>query len=117
VLTFDAVKELVLELPEVEEATSWDMPALKVRKKLFARLREEGDVLVVKIDRHEREALIQSQPDTFFVTPHYENYPYVLVRLDEVDRGELRELLIEAWRMAAPRRLVAAYDSGTGPGV
>lgn len=47
-LTFDAVRELVLELPEVEEAPSWDMPALKVRNKLFARLRDEGDVLVVR---------------------------------------------------------------------
>ena len=67
-------------------------PAFKVRKKMFARMREEGDVLVVKVDRDERDALIESEPEVYFVTPHYENYGYVLVRLDVVERDELREI-------------------------
>jgi hypothetical protein len=62
--------------------------------------------------RHgEREALLQGQPEAFFTTPHYDGYPYVLVRLARVDRQELAELLEEAWRIRAPKRLVAARDA------
>ena len=100
------------ELPEVEISTSYGTPALKVRKKLFARLREDEEHLVLFVDFMEREALVQASPSTFLVTPHYQDYPMVLVHLDEVDADELRELLIESWRRRAPKRLVAAYDAG-----
>jgi len=106
------VRELALELPETEETTSYGTPAFKVRKKLFARLREEGDVLVVVVERDERAALIESEPDIYFYTPHYENYGFVLVRLNAVERDELREILTDSWRLAAPQRLVAQLDSG-----
>ncbi len=105
-----AVRRLALALPEAEETTSYGTPAFKVRGKLFARLREEGDILVVKCDLNEREALIQSEPDTYFVTPHYQNYPYVLVRMKEIDLEALREVLADAWRIAAPKRLVFNFD-------
>lgn len=105
-----AVRRLALALPEAEETTSYGTPAFKVRGKLFARLREEGDILVVKCDLNEREALTQSEPDTYFVTPHYQNYPYVLVRMKEIDLEPLRELLTDAWRIAAPKRLVFNFD-------
>ncbi|HEX2259741.1 MAG TPA: MmcQ/YjbR family DNA-binding protein [Actinomycetota bacterium] len=105
-----AVRRLALALPEAEETTSYGTPAFKVRGKLFARLREEGDILVVKCDLNEREALIQSEPETYFVTPHYQNYPYVLVRMNEIDLGALREVLTDAWRIAAPKRLVFNFD-------
>jgi hypothetical protein len=101
----DVVRELALQLPEVEETTSYGTPAFKVRGKMFARLREEGDILVVKVDRDERAALIESEPEVYFVTPHYENYGYVLIRLPAVEREELREILTDSWRMAAPKRL------------
>ena len=108
---FDVVRELALALPESEETTSYGTPAFKVRQKLFARLREEGDVLVVKVERDERAALIESEPDVYFFTPHYENYGFVLVRLDAVERDELREILTESWRLAAPKRLAAELDN------
>jgi len=103
--TFEDVRALATDLPGAEESTSYGTPALKVRKKLFARLREEGDVLVVKVDRDERAALIESEPDVYYVTPHYENYGYVLVRLEAVERDHLREILTDSWRLAAPRKL------------
>jgi hypothetical protein len=103
--TFDDVRALSLELPAVEETTSYGTPAFKVRKKLFAKLREEGDILVIRVDRDERATLIESEPQIYFMTPHYENYGFVLVRLEAVDRKELREILIESWRLAAPRKL------------
>jgi hypothetical protein len=103
--TFEDVRALAIDLPGAEESTSFGTPAFKVRKKLFARLREEGEVLVVKIDRDERDALIESEPDVYFVTAHYENYGYVLVRLDAVERDHLREILTDSWRVAAPKKL------------
>jgi hypothetical protein len=54
---------------------------------------------------HEREALLQGQPEAFFTTPHYDGHAYVLVRLEAVDPAELQELLEEAWRVTAPPRL------------
>jgi hypothetical protein len=109
-VTLAAVRRLALTLPEAEETTSYGTPAFKVRGKLFARVREEGDILVVKCDLNEREALIQSEPDTYFVTSHYQNYPYILVRMSEIDLEPLRELLTDAWRIAAPKRLVFNFD-------
>ena len=103
--TFEDVRALSLELPAAEESTSYGTPAFKVRKKLFARLREEGDILVIRVDRDERAALIESEPEIYFMTPHYENYGFVLVRLEAVELDELREILIESWRLAAPRKL------------
>ena len=104
------------ELPEVESRTSYGTPALKVRKKLFARLREDEEHLVLFVDFMEREALVQSSPTTFVVTPHYQDWPMVLVNLANVNPEELRELVIESWRRRAPKRLVAAYDEGGAPG-
>jgi hypothetical protein len=108
--TWETVCELGSELPEVEEATWYGTPALKVRGKGFARLREDG-ALVVMIDVLEREALIQQDPETFYITPHYEDYPAMLVNLDRVDPQELRERLIESWCRKAPKRLLREYET------
>ena len=107
---WETVQRLGSELPEVDEGTSYSTPALKVRGKMFARLREDGATLVVWTDFLEREALTQGDPETFFVTPHYQDYPLVLIALERVDEQELRELLIESWRLKAPKRVLRAYD-------
>jgi hypothetical protein len=78
---------------------------------MICRLRTDPDALVVRvIDLADRHALLQGQPDVFFTTPHYDGYPYVLVRLDVVDARQLAELIEDAWRIRAPKRLVAEYD-------
>lgn len=98
--------------PGVEESTSYGTPALKVRGKLMCRMRTDPDALVLRvIDLGEREALLQGEPDAFFSTPHYEGYPYVLARLETVEREQLAELLEDVWRLRAPKRLVASYDA------
>ena len=107
---WETVQRLGPELPVVDEGTSYGTPALKVRGKMFARLREDGETLVVWTDFLEREALTQGDPETFFVTPHYQDYPLVLIALERVDEQELRELLIESWRLKAPKRVLRAYD-------
>ena len=114
--TWEEVVEIGLRLPGVEASTSYGRPALKVRGKLMCRLRTDPDALVIRVaDLGEREALLQGQPGAFFSTPHYDGYPYVLVRLEAVDPAELGELVEEAWRVGAPKRLVAQRDVESSP--
>ena len=88
------------------------MPSLQVRKKNMCRMRTNPAALVLRVtDLGEREALLQGDPDVFFSTPHYDGYPYVLVRLEAVDPVELAELLEDAWRVFAAKRVVAAWDA------
>jgi hypothetical protein len=103
---FDTLRQMALGLPETEERTAWGTPAFYVREKMFARQHEDGDHVAIKVDRGEREALVASDPDTFVITPHYQRHPWVLVKLARVDPAELRELLIEAWMLSAPKRLI-----------
>jgi hypothetical protein len=99
------------DLPETKEGTWFRTPCLRVRKKSFCRMKEDGETLVVRVvDLEDKEALLRADPDVFFTTPHYDGYPYVLVRLAHVASGPLRELIEDAWRLSAPKRVLAAYD-------
>ena len=110
--SWEDVVEIGCRLPGVEVGTSWRMPSLQVRKKNMCRMRANPSALVLRVtDMGEREALLQGDPDVFFSTPHYDGHPYVLVRLEAVDPDELAELLEEAWRLRAPKRVVAQYDA------
>jgi hypothetical protein len=112
-VTFDEIRAHALSLPGVEEATSYGTPAFRVRKRLIARVHEDGESLVVKVDPQEREALLATQPDVFFITAHYlYETSWILARMAEADAAELRELVTEAWRRLAPRRIVEAFDAG-----
>jgi hypothetical protein len=106
------VVEIGQRFPGVEESTSYGTPALKVRGKFMCRLRSDPDALVVRvIDMADREALLLGEPDVFFTTPHYEDYPIVLVRMDAVEDVQLAELIEDAWRVQAPKTLVAEYEA------
>ena len=95
----DDVRGLALALPGVTEKPSYGMPGFRVRDRLFARIREEG-VLVLWCDSiEEKELLIEGEPDKFFTVAHYDGHPHVLLRLDSVDRSELAELLAESHRI------------------
>jgi hypothetical protein len=110
--TWDDVVEIGTRLPGVEEGTWFGTQALKFRGRSgICRLRTDPDALVLRVAHlGEREALLQGQPDAFFSTPHYDGYPYVLVRLEAVDPTELAELIEEAWRVRAPKRLQREWD-------
>lgn len=71
------------------------------------RLREEGETLVVRIDPFERDLRMEADPGAFFINAHYRGHPWLLIRVPNVDLEELRDLLEQAWRLSAPRRLVA----------
>jgi len=113
--TPEIIRDLARHLPDTEESTSYGTPALKVRGKLFARLKEDGETLVLRTDAFERTHLMHEDPGTFFITDHYREYPWVLVRLDTVSKEQLRALLEGAWRRVAPKKLVASYDATSKP--
>jgi hypothetical protein len=101
-VTFDTVREIALSLDKVEESTSYGTPAFKVRGALFIRLHDEFDsTIVVRTDFDQREELLAADPETYYITDHYRNYPWVLVRLSRVHPDALRDLLRMAHRLAA----------------
>lgn len=103
---------LASQLPEVEESTSYRTPSLKVAGKNFARLRTEAEGgLMLLCDPAEKEALLASGDPAFFTIPHYDGYGSILVDLEKVDSAQLRELIEEAWRIRAPKRLTKHLDS------
>ena len=110
-VSYETVCKLARLLPEVEESTSYGTPALKVRGKMFVRLKEDGETIVLRTDAFEREHLLRMAPGTFFITDHYRDYPLVLVRLSAIGVEQLSELLEAAWHRVAPKRLVAAHDA------
>lgn len=96
---------MALDFPNVEEGTSYRTPALKVKGKLFARLREDPDSLVLRMPFVQREELMAADPETYYITDHYRDYPWILVRLSKLHPDALHELLLIAYRTAsAPRR-------------
>ena len=99
--------------PGVVEGTSYGTPSLKVRDKFMCRLRTNPDALAIRvIDVADKDALLLGDPDVFFTTPHYDNYPVVLVRLESVSEAQLAELVEDAWRTQAAKRVIAKFDAG-----
>lgn len=108
---FRRIADLASHLPGIEESTSYGTPALKVRKRLVARLKEDGETVVIPTESIDEKAfLIATEPAVYYETPHYAGWPTVLVRLPVVTDGRLRDMLEAAWRRAAPARLVREYD-------
>lgn len=113
-VSFVEVTAAAVKLPDVEIAKSYGTPALKVGGKMLARLKEDGETLVLRTDFVARQILTQADPDTFFFTDHYRDYPLVLVRLSRVSKSALPDLLERAWRQVAPKKLIDAHD-GVAP--
>lgn len=105
-MSFATVRALALALPGTEEATSYGTPAFRVGGRLFARLHQDGESLVLRAEPEQRETLIETHPRHFFVTDHYRGEPWVLVRLATVPRALLAELIEQAWRQRASARRI-----------
>jgi hypothetical protein len=112
-VTFADVAALGTKLPGVAESTSYGTVALKVDGKFMARLKEDGETLVVRMDIVSRDLVLKAQPKIFYITDHYRDYPTVLVRLSEVKRDQLSELLEDAWRLVASRKRIAEHEGGS----
>ena len=98
---FATVREIALSLPKTEEVSSYGTPGFKVGGELFTRLHQDGESLVVKMDFEQREALMAHDPETYYITDHYLNYEWILVRLSRVRPDALRDLLRGAARFAS----------------
>lgn len=111
--TSEDVRRIALSLPETSEGPLYGTPGFRVKDKAFARLRDDEAVLVAWVfGEDDKEALIATEPEVFFTLPHYDGHPSVLVRLAAIDVEALREVLVDAWRARAPRRVREAFDAG-----
>jgi hypothetical protein len=108
-MTFDAVRKIAMALDGVEEATSYGTPAFKAGGTLIARLRDDIGALVVRMSIEDRGELIAADPETYFITDHYLEYPYILVNLARANPDAMRDLLLGAWKGA----LAEAKPRGT----
>src|SRR6202012_204846 len=109
-MTFEDIRKLALSWPEVEDGTSYGTPALKVRKKMLVRLKEDGDSLVMPgVPADERDMLVESQPKVFYFTDHYRDYPIVLVHLPKAKRAIVEPLLRRQWRTLASKAAVRKF--------
>jgi hypothetical protein len=111
-MTWDDVVVIAKAFPGVEEGPSYGTPGLKVRGKFLTRLRVEDDSLVfMEVGCDERELLLEADPQTFHLTPHYQPHPAILARLSHLDEATVRRFLERRWRKAAPKGLVKAFDA------
>lgn len=111
-VTWEDALVLARALPGIEESTSYGTPAIKVRGKLMARLRSDAEGgLVVMCGTDEKAALLACGDPAFFTTAHYDGHGSIIVDLAKVDPAQLGELLEDAWRAKAPKRLVAEFDA------
>jgi hypothetical protein len=103
-------RELALALPEAQEQPHVDRPSFRVRGKIFAVLRAAEGRAVLKLPLDERAALVAEQPEVFEAVKGWSAQGWTFVWLEAVDPAELRELLQEAWRGVAPKRLGATLE-------
>jgi hypothetical protein len=126
---WDDVARIALALPETSERLSRDMRQWRVKDKLFVWERPlrrsdlealgskapDGPILGARVEHlGAKEALLADDPSVFFTTPHFDGYPAILVRLDEIGAEDLDEVIVEAWLARAPARLVKAYLEESG---
>jgi hypothetical protein len=112
--TFATVQTVGLTLPDVEATTKYDgSPVLKVGGSFMAGLAThrsaEPETLVVRVGFEERAWLLEDAPETYYVTDYHRNYPVVLVRLSQIDRDALRDLLSVSWRLALAKARKLSY--------
>jgi hypothetical protein len=104
---FRLVESIGRTLPDVEVTTSWGQPTLKVCGKMFvcmaAHKSAEPNSLVVMMDFADRDALIEDDPDTYYLKEHYVNYPCILARLPRIRPDALRDLVVGAHRYVSER--------------
>ena len=105
-------RKIALGLPEAEERETWETATFRIRNKIFVMFNDQERELWIKSTLDEQRALCHMDPGTFFIPPYVGPNGWVGVRIRTVDRDELEELLIEAWRLTAPKRLVRAFDGG-----
>ena len=110
-VTIDDARAIAATLPRSYEALVRDRVKFRVGRIVYAAFSRDETIMGFGFPRDEREALVASEPDKFLMPrPSDMRYQWVCVRLDAIDVDELRELLVDAWRMCVPKKVAAAYD-------
>lgn len=105
---------LSLDLPRVTEAVSWGNESLKAHGKLWTWWSPMIDAAVFKGPIEEREMLMQVDPGTFVLHPHYATSNVILVAAGRLDPEWAKARLVQSWRDMAPKRVLAQYDAEHG---
>jgi hypothetical protein len=104
------VRSFALSLPEAEERETWENATFRVRNRIFVMFDEKERHLWIKSTHDEQQALIAMDPDAFFFPSYVGSKGWIGVVVSKADRGEVEDLITEAWRLTARKRLVAAFD-------
>lgn len=112
--TFEDVVRFGLTLPEVTQSTSYGRPALKVNKKVLTCMNTETDEpsLVIKLTSvDEQQHLLESDLTLYHITPHYEGWPGILMRLSQASMADVEAHLLRVYHRLAPKRALKAYEA------
>jgi hypothetical protein len=104
------LRDMLSSLPGFNEKLCFGTPGFYVGKKLFARIKEDGETLVVQ--SFERDGWMEKDPETFFITDHYLDYDYMLINLQRISPGDLQRLLLAAWHNRATEKLIKEFQRG-----
>jgi hypothetical protein len=112
VITVEDVRSLAMSLPRTTEALVRDRVKFRVGRIVYIAFSRDETVMGFAFPKEEREALVRSEPDKFMMPGASDlRYHWVEVRLEALDVLEMRELVLDAWRMVVPKSVAAAYDS------
>src|SRR5439155_22085388 len=110
--TIEGVRELALSLPRTYEALVRDRVKFRVGRIVFLEFSRDETLMGFGFPKEEREALVASEPEKFMMPKASDlRYHWAVVRLAAIDDVEMRELVLDAWRLGVPKR-VAAADLG-----
>ena len=108
--TIESVRELALSLPRSYEALVRDRVKFRVGQIVYLAFSRDEQMMGFAFPKEERAALIEAEPDKFLLPkPSDLRYNWVVVRLAAIDDDEMRELVLDAWRMVVPKRVAAAH--------
>lgn len=114
-VTVEDVRRIAAELPGSYEVVVRDRVKFRIGRYVYLAFSRDETVMGFAYPREERDALVASDPDTFLPPDRVdERYNWVQVRMSELDGTQLREIVVDAWRLAAPKRLVAQYGASGG---
>jgi hypothetical protein len=111
VTTFEDVRRIAMRLPEAEERVTWDVDiTFRVRDKIFAMGGPDGTHASIKASIERQADLIALDPETFAPSAYVGRFGWFTVDLSRVDEPLLEDLLREAWRRTAPKKLAATLE-------
>ena len=112
-VTAGQVRELALSLPRTTEGIVRDRVKFYIGRIVYLAFSRDEEFMGFAFPKEEREGLVDSDPDKFFMPATSDlRYNWVVVRLDRIDETEMRELVVDAWRMCVPKRVAADYLGG-----